>query len=288
MFEHIGYKTTNCPFCTERGKPTPDTKKHLYVYGPGRGVHCFRCDYHTNQWIPDEVAYDVEWEGFEMGTDRGTARLRGSAEWHLRMAKPVLQFRQATRYLNERGIKNDEIERLGLLYVSSGDYARRVIFTIRGDKDGPVQYFTGRSIRKSVKPKYRNAPIPKNGFLYMVGSGDRGVVCEGPFDAIRAAQAGYRGIALLGKTCNAAQAALIRKVAKTATVILDNDAFNKSIEVSLKLSYYLPTTRKETPEGTDLGDLDIATIRSIMETGGGVRAALLGLEEEGPIYRGPR
>jgi len=287
LFDNIGYKTTNCPFCTERGRPTPDTKKHLYVYGPGRGVHCFRCNYHTSKWIPDEVADLVEWEGFDMGEGRGTVILRNSAEWHLRMAKPVAQFRKAKQYLNERGMEDNEIERLGLLYASSGDYARRIIFTIRGDKDGPVQYFTGRSIRASVKPKYKNAPVPKNGFLYMVGSGDRGVVCEGPFDAIRAAQAGYLGIGLLGKRINRQQARIIGTRCKTATVILDNDAFSSSIDAALTLSYYLPTTRKEVPAGTDLGDLDKATLRSIMESGGSIRAALYG-EDDSPIYRGVR
>jgi len=214
LFEHIGYKTTNCPFCTERGRPTPDTKKHLYVYGPGRGVHCFRCNYHTNKWIPDEVADLVQWEGFDMGEGRGSVILRNSAEWHTRMAKSALQFRKAKHYLNERGIDDIEIERLGLLYASSGDYARRIIFAIRRDKDGPILYFTGRSIRASVTPKYKNAPVPKNGFLYMVGEGRRGVVCEGPFDAIRAAQAGYKGIALLGKTITGNRRELLVRSAK--------------------------------------------------------------------------
>jgi len=290
VFDNIGYKTTNCPFCTERGRPTPDTKKHLYVYGPGRGVHCFRCGYHTNKWIPDEVAELVSSADFfiegQIG-ERRPFRLRDSAEWHVRTAKPALQFRNATHYLNERGIDDIEIERLGLLYVPCGDYAKRIIFAIRGDKDGPILYFTGRSIRASVTPKYKNAPVPKNGYVYVVGSGDRGIVCEGPFDAIKAAQAGYMGVALFGKSCNTAQANHIGKVVREATVILDNDAHHKAIELALKLSYYLPTNRLQTPKGTDLGDLDKTTVRAIMESKGSVRAALYG-EDDSPTYRGPR
>ena len=287
MIESLGYHTTNCPFCIDRGRPTPDTGKHLYVYGEGRGVHCFRCDYHTNKFVPEEVATDGDFFFAGQTGERRPNIMVDSAEWHLRGAKPALDFRSAKNYLNERGMKDDEIDRLGILYAATGDYAKRVIFAIRGNPDGPVQYFTGRSIRKATKPKYRNAPTPKNGFLYVVGEGERGIVCEGPFDAIRAAQAGYRGIALLGKSCNAAQARHIGRIVKAATVILDPDAFNKAIEVSVRLSYYVPTDRKETPAGTDLGDLQKVTIRAIMETGSSIHAQLTGVDDS-PIYRRKR
>lgn len=288
MIESVGFHIINCPYCVEQGKPTPDTKKHLYVYGPGRGVHCFRCGFHRSRVVPGEVCEllsdaDFVVEG-QIG-ERRTYNLRDSTEWILRSAKPVTNFRSAVKYLEERGITTDEMERLGLLYAPTGDYAKRVIFTIRRDTDGPVVYFTGRSIRKNITPKYKNAPVPKDGFLYMVGQGDRGIICEGPFDAIKAAQAGYTGIALLGKTCNTAQAQSIGRTVRSATVILDPDAFAKSVDVSVKLSYYVPTNRKELPGGQDLGDLTKATIRAIMEPGGGVRAALLG-EDDVPIYRG--
>ncbi|MFQ5787875.1 MAG: hypothetical protein ACE5H1_07820, partial [Thermodesulfobacteriota bacterium] len=250
----------------------------------GRGVYCFRCGFHRSRVVP-ALVQELVGEEYTAEFEPRYRHFNDSAEWYLRFARPATQFKIATKYLKERGLNSDEIDRLGILYSPSGDFEKRVIFTIRRNEDGPVVFFTGRSIRQAIKPKYKNAPIPKNGFFYNVGTGDRGIVCEGPFDAIKAAQAGYRGIAIFGKSLSAAQARGIGSIINHATVILDEDAFNKSIDVSVALSYYVPTERKDTPPGKDLGDLTTATIRGIMEQGGGILKQITG-EDSGPIFRG--
>lgn len=287
------YVTINCPFCIERGKATPDTKKHLYVYPPGRGVHCFRCGFHTKRYIPDQVKDqigEVDELGFYLPSpDEPTdAKRRASPEWQARFAGPATKYLRAVSYMEGRKVTKREMDSLGLLYDPQGQFAGRILFPVYDD-NGVIRYFTGRAIDKKIKPKYKNCHAPKNGYVYTVGDGSRhGIVCEGPMDAISAAQAGYVGLALFGSAINASQCKAIAWTVNTATVILDPDAFNSSIKVAHELSFYLPTDRRDVPRGTDLGDMNTSTIRSIIaRPEGSVAQALLG-EEAGDIYRGPR
>lgn len=284
---NTGYQTVNCPFCIERGKPTPDTKKHLYVYGEGRGVHCFRCDFNRARVVPDIVKDLLIGDEYLQVSNDPDEKLpdffaKDNPEWWVRFARPVVNYSRPMKYLTGRGMSDDEIEKFGLLYETSGQFQGRIIFPIREGNDGPIRYFVGRSISKKHKPKYLNCPTGKNGYVYIVGNGDNGIVSEGPMDAIAAARAGYRGIALLGKSINAAQCKTIKNTGvRAVTVVLDPDAFMKSIDVARELSYYVDTRRKDLRSGVDLGDLKPETIRSIIETDlGSVTSDILGVEND--------
>jgi len=243
------YQTVNCPECESRGG-TPDTGRHLYVYGEDRGFHCFRCGWHRSKGFPAGV--DVE-DGDFGDTARPLTFPTNGVEYHLREARPATNYRRALQYLRGRDLTDEQIEGSRVLYAITGRYAERVIFPIWDSSTDKILYFVARTIRRGAEPTYLNAPVPKNGYVYLAGAfpAETAVVVEGVFDAFAVASAGIPAIALLGKSVNRDQAKMIGAVTKSAIVALDEDAFSKSLEVSYRLSFYTATRRVDLPRGMD-------------------------------------
>jgi hypothetical protein len=291
--------TINCPYCEDR-KGTPDTNQHLYVYGDGRGVHCFRCEFHRNREIPDLVLSLIE------GTDVSIVLQEKAPEGtpvsiteELKFARPADQFSRAVKYLQTRvPIRLETIRAMKLLYAPWGKYAERIIFPM-WKEEGKIGYFVARTLNEKAKPKYLNAPVEKDGWIYPVFTGnDSGllVVVEGVFDAMAVASTGTSAVALLGKRVNHQQLLNILHIAnminvKHVAVLLDADALHSSIDVAYKLSFYLPTVRKDLPAGVDpcslLADSGAAVLRyTYEESSSELRTALTGVDNEEPKYRG--
>lgn len=253
----------NCPFCEEH-KGTPDTKGHFYYYGPENGYHCFRCgEYRSKGSLPEVLEGEVM-----LGQEIAEAykgRLDQSPAYYLRHARDAWKYLTARSYLDKRGISEKVTKASNLLYATRGDYAQRIIFPVfdyrvmadsERDWRSATVYFVARSI-VGAEPKYLNCPTGKNGWVYLVaGRNDEApfptlVVVEGVFDAFSAARTDFPTAAIFGKRINSAQCKHIAQIAKRCVVLLDNDAFASSLEVSYRLSYYLPTVRAELPPKMD-------------------------------------
>ena len=289
----------NCPFCEERGK-SPDTKQHLYIYGKSgeNGVHCFRCNYHRDKGMPKKVAelldladfFDAPGESFFDET-----KVLHNIEQLTDCFRPALQFRRARRYLNERGVSDDQIAGMELLYAPTGRYADRVIFPLY-DNQGRVDWFIAGSI-SGREPKYLNAPGDKGGRVFVFGNpaGNDVAVAEGWFSAFACAKAGFAAVALAGKRISAAQCITISSLgARRVIVAVESDAFHSGVDVALRLSKYVPTARRDLPIGQDpddiLKELGPEVLHSILATRSlsALTAEVLGEEQEEESYRGVR
>lgn len=282
----------NCPYCNER-KGTPDTKQHLYIYGAERGVHCFRCGYHRPVGIPREVQDLILGTELEAYTEPAPESKKPEFNPEIAHFRPAVKFRRARKYLNDRGVSDEWIEGLRLLYAPQGRYAERVIFPVFGENDAFV-YFVARSV-KDAEPKYLNCPGERNGYIFGLGDprGNTALIVEGVFDAFAGIKAGYPSISLFGKRINAAQCrAIAASGVSRAVVLLDADALASALDVSVALSFYLPTARKELPEGQDpdriVSEYGAAALRSIIETKNlsPLAAEVLGEPEKEEIFRG--
>lgn len=236
--------TYNCPYCAER-KGSPDTKGHLYYYGPDKGYHCFRCGaHHSSAALPADLTentgkFDLPAMMDEQERDNGIAS-----------AEPAWRYQRAREYLMHRGLTEEEVTKHQVLYATKGWLQGRVVFPIL-DAHGKMAFFVARAIDSWRTPKYINAPWGKNGLVYPVGVFPTStvVVVEGIFDAFAVWRAGFSAAALLGRRINAGQCNLLAALAGRAIVLLDADAFASALEVSYSLSLYLPTVRVEVEPG---------------------------------------
>lgn len=162
---------------------------------------------------------------------------------------------EAMDYIRKRGINPGTAE-FNQWYGSmeAGDQYPRVVIPASGQDGG--QFWQARSLVKSDKiPRYQS-PHGKRGsalvFCYPVESNPtpKVIVCEGPFDALAAADHGYVGIALMGVTPNREAIFHLRNVLHKYTppivFVADQDAvpemvrLNQTIGVSAILQCAFP------------------------------------------------
>ena len=124
--------------------------------------------------------------------------------------------------------------KLGL--ARSGEFNNRLIFPL----DCPTgSGFTARSLLPEDMEPIRYKSGPDAGRLCFGWSSTLGqtevTVCEGPFDALRAIQAGLPAIAILGKRLRQQQRALLTRFERVI-VMLDNDARRDAADLAESLS----------------------------------------------------
>ena len=105
--------------------------------------------------------------------------------------------RQAWSYLKNRGITIEDIEKYNIGYCEYGRYAKMVIIPSY-DKNGQLNYYTGRSFEKDPYIKYKNPEASRNIIPneHLINWNLPLVICEGMFDAIAIKR---NAIPLLGK-----------------------------------------------------------------------------------------
>ena len=142
-------------------------------------------------------------------------------------------YKQAVKFLKDRGVDATEIARFGIGYCTDGPYSERIIIPSY-DNDGILNYFTARSFTGS-NYKYKNPPVSKDviGFEFFVNWNEPIILCEGPFDALSIKR---NAIPLFGKTI---PTELLKKIytknVKEIYIVLDEDARKDSIKLVDKL-----------------------------------------------------
>jgi len=144
---------------------------------------------------------------------------------------------KAKRYLEKRGITDQDILHWKIGYCVRGFYENRIIIPSFSD-DGYVNYFVARSFDNNWR-KYLNPSLSRNivfNELYIDWDSDI-ILVEGAFDAIKA---GPNSIPLLGSTLRE-DSRLFQEIVKNDARIylaLDPDAEKKTNKVILNLLQY--------------------------------------------------
>ena len=144
-------------------------------------------------------------------------------------SSPDLIGRKAWNYLKNRGITIDDVFKYNLGYCEYGNYENMIIIPSY-DRNGKLNYFTGRSFLKNPYRKYKHPEASRNiiPFELFINWDLPLVLCEGPFDAIAIKR---NAIPLLGSNI---QGSLMKKIVtstvKKIYIALDSDAIKKSIK----------------------------------------------------------
>ena len=136
--------------------------------------------------------------------------------------------KQAWFYLKKRGITIEDINKYNIGYCEYGRYTKMIIIPSY-DKNGNLNYFTGRSFEKDPFTKYKNPETSRNIIPneHLINWSLPLVICEGMFDAIAIKR---NAIPLLGKNI---QSELMKKIVtstiKKIYIALDIDAMKQAI-----------------------------------------------------------
>ena len=137
--------------------------------------------------------------------------------------------RQAWSYLKNRGITIEDIEKYNVGYCEYGRYAKMIIIPSY-DKNGQLNYYTGRSFEKDPYIKYKNPEASRNIIPneHLINWNLPLVICEGMFDAIAIKR---NAIPLLGKNI---QSELMKKIVTSTIekiyIALDTDAMKQTLK----------------------------------------------------------
>jgi len=140
------------------------------------------------------------------------------------------EFRNALMYLKNRGVTREDIVRYGIGYCESGQYDKMIIIPSY-NKDGKLNFFTGRSYYKDSTFKHKNPKVSKDiiGFELFINWDEPITIVEGVFDAIAVKR---NAIPLFGKIIldNLKKQIIERKV-KDIYIALDSDARAKALDI---------------------------------------------------------
>jgi hypothetical protein len=137
-------------------------------------------------------------------------------------------YRNAVRYLKNRGIKKYDILRYSIGYCESGEYGGMIIIPSY-DANGELNYFTARSFY-DVSFKHKNPQVSKDiiGYDLLVNWNEPVNIVEGPFDALAV---GENAIPLFGKLIqNALKHKILQSRVSRINLLLDSDARAKALE----------------------------------------------------------
>ncbi len=183
----------------------------------------------------------------------------------LRARDPDIQ--ETIRYVRSRGLTTRDIWHYRLGTCTQGKFRRRVIVP-SFDSEGNLNYFSGRTIDKDIKMKYMNASVSKTSIIFNeinVNWKKELLLVEGPFDLMKCPK---NATCLLGSHLSTSSI-LFQKIVKNQTPIalaLDPDAIKKTHEIAKSLNEYGVLVKiLNVPEGADVGDLNIETVKELMK-----------------------
>ena len=139
------------------------------------------------------------------------------------------EFWNALSYLKKRGISREDILRYNIGYCEFGPYSKMIIIPSY-DKDGILNFFTGRSYYNDATFKHKNPKVSKDiiGFELYVNWSQPITVVEGVFDALAVKR---NAIPLFGKiVLEKLKKAVVENNVKNINIALDKDARSKALQ----------------------------------------------------------
>lgn len=180
----------------------------------------------------------------------------------LNVEKGNPEFHNALGYLRKRGLTREDILRYNIGYCESGPYSKMVIIPSY-DKDGILNFFTGRSYYKDSSFKHKNPQVSKDiiGFELYINWNLPITIVEGAFDALAIKR---NAIPLFGKiVLEKLKKAVVENKVKSINIALDKDARAKALQsceyfINNGVSVTLVDLQDEDP--SDLGFSNITNV----------------------------
>lgn len=276
-----------CPICHEKTGETE--KKKLAIRTDSWLTKCWICNYKSktiygllkrykphqaDEFIKtfnaaslisdaEEAAFKAQEQAIEL--PRGFQLL---AEYYDDPEAPYY-IRQAVKYLKQRGVTYRDFWyfKLGITALDL-NYKNRILIPSH-DQDGNLNFFTSRTHRPSVKPKYFNPRFHRETVIINdinIDWSDELTIVEGPFDLFKVND---NATCLLGKELTKEYALLQKIVTNNTPVLLclDNDAKRTSLEIAKLLNSYGVSVRVlELPEDIkDPGEISQEQFQKLRE-----------------------
>jgi DNA primase len=134
----------------------------------------------------------------------------------------TIEFKNALRFIKNRGFGILDIIRYNIGYCGSGSYRGRIIIPSYNSL-GKLNYYTGRDIYPNSNLKYKNPHISKDVVIFelFINWNEPINICEGMFDAMTIK---INAIPIMGKTLSQNLLEKIKQYKPKVNIILDNDA----------------------------------------------------------------
>ncbi len=137
------------------------------------------------------------------------------------------------KYLNDRGLTENDIIKYNVGYTTTGEYGGRIIIPSYSSSNR-LNYFIGRTYENSYF-KYKNPKSSKDIVFFenLINWNQPIILCEGAFDAIAIRR---NAIPILGKSLSPSLTKkIITSNVKDIYIALDKDAQKDALEISQKL-----------------------------------------------------
>lgn len=254
-----------CPYCD---------KPKMGIHPSTGRANCFYCEVPRNmaevvmhveklQTWPELLNYIQAFEGTEFLSVEPI---------HTKLNKPILpesftllslgksyMGKLARDYMMGRGFNVNKLTMRGIGYCTNGDYMGCIILPFY--QAGQLIYFTARRFVNLSGQKFKNPSlddfgIGKSMIMYNCDSlvtYNKVYIVESVTNALTL---GLNAIALGGKVISEYQLSLIvRSPVKRLTIVLDNDAHTRAIEIGMKLANFKKIKIINPPDERDVNDL---------------------------------
>jgi DNA primase len=166
-------------------------------------------------------------------------------------------YRQAMKYLKERNITDQMIEKYQIGFCDDGEFSGRIIIPSY-DENNKLNYFIARSWNKTTKAKYKNPTAEKDKIIFnenLIDWFKDVYLCEGVFDGIFL----DNSIPMLGKHMSKLLFETIyEKALNNVIIALDGDAFDNAKRLFHELNggrLFGKVKILKLPEDKDIADL---------------------------------
>ena len=173
------------------------------------------------------------------------------------------------KYAINRGVNKHKLWMLRLGVSLNPDFSRMLILPSY-DKDGNLNFYTGRKIDVDTKNsyKYKNALVPKKNIIFNELNLDFSLpltIVEGPLDLIKTND---NATCLLGSSLTEGMK-LFQEIVKNKTDVilaLDDDAYDKAIKIAKNLSEYdINVKILNTSIAEDVGDMTTSQFQQVYQ-----------------------
>jgi len=267
--------SVRCPDCGKQGKSKMCIIIESDVY------HCWVCDLKgrgltklIKKIDASKVAeYLSDYRSFKKTENKpGQDEIRIDLPEDFRLLTNVNRadpdWKAVTRYALNRGFDKKTMWSFRIGYSRSFQWRRRLIIP-SFDKDGNINYITGRSIDPDNSFRYKNESAPRKTIIFNEMDIDFSkplLLAEGPMDLVKV---NMNKTCLLGSTLGS-DSLLFQRIVENQTpviLILDSDAQSKALKIADILhKYSVPVSINFPPSGSDLNDMDIRSIEQLIAT----------------------
>jgi DNA primase len=174
------------------------------------------------------------------------------------------EYNNAKKYLENRGITNDDIIRYNIGYCTKGEYRQMVILPSY-DKNGNINFFAARSYYENSYIKHKLPSWSKDivGFELFINWNEPITICEGTFDAVAIKR---NAIPLFGTSMSEyLKESIILNGVEQVNLILDKDALKEALRIQKYLDKYEVSVHLIQLDGKDPSSIGFKKVNELIE-----------------------